>query len=557
MERQINQGGVRTLFLVFLAITLSIWGCDNALRTQVTKEDQPQTVKSKIDGNSVITVSASDFYTANAAYTDKVIKRLSKNGAAIVEAFNQSIRAKTNGTYTISAHFVTFDDLRSTSHYKTKSANNLLDDLSSHIRVEYQDGSTEEFVLTLEKHYGGAQFSQNNKETLSEEHTWLALAPSRFYIREDEQGNEIYPVTFPAVSLDNPEVEIEVTLQEDGRLSWPPETKQKSTLASTSDQNKMIFVGGTPVMEPTNVKPCGCGGGGGGAGGGGSGGGDEPPEIMADEVQMGAYPFLALETIRTHADGDNEGDSWELQMYVDATEAVEAHTFGRKWEYVFDMKYGENGLPLAWGDGKWWQVLGGSLVVISRLINQEIFDVASVEYGSVFTGPNTRTIAVDGRVYETPDINYKEVDYNFTNMRTWELAPTYSGPKTFKYEEVGRSNYIPIVLLNDETFSLVAVEDDKRYHEMSTLTGSYEDKPVQTFNMKTRQYEEKLITIEAYNHLTGNSDDIVQGTGVNNINRASVNNAVNYQNKLKITAPNGFQYKFKKVFVEAPRYSPN
>jgi len=524
-----------------------MWGCDNALRTHDTKEEQ--TVRSKIDGNPVIAVSASDFYNAKSVHTDKVIEHLSKNGAAIVEAFNQPIRAKSQGT---TANFVTFDDLRSMSHYKAKDANNLLDDLSSHIRVEYEDGSTEAFVLTLEKHYGRKQFSKNKTDVLSEENTWLALAPSRFYIREDKQGNEIFPVTFPAVSLDNSEMEIEVTLHEDGSLSWPSKAKQKSTLTSASDRNEMIFVDGTAVMEPAYVQPCEtCDG-----GGGGSGGGDETIEITADEVQMVALPFLALETIRTHADADQEGDSWELQMYVDATEAVESNTFERRWEFVFDTKYGENGLPLAWGEGKWWQVLGGSILIISRFVRGDYSGAASVEYGSVFDGWNHRTISVDGRVYETPDVDYKNIDYNFTNMRTWEMTPTYSGPKTFKYEEVSRHDFFPVVLLNDETFSLVAVEDDKNYPIMSTLTGSYEDKPVQTYNMETRQYEEKVITIEAYNHLFGNSDDILQGTGVSNINSANVDDAVNYNDRFTTIAPNGFKYKFVRTYIEAPHYDP-
>lgn len=91
---------------------------------------------------------------------------------------------------------------------------------------------------------------------------------------------------------------------------------------------------------------------------------------------------------------------------------------------------------------------------------------------------------------------------------------------------------------------------------MSTLTGGSENKNIDALNMANGQYETKLFTIDAYNHLTGNSDDIIDGTGVFNINLANVN-YINNIADLKFTAPDGFKWEFVKVNRTAPFYDPN
>lgn len=92
---------------------------------------------------------------------------------------------------------------------------------------------------------------------------------------------------------------------------------------------------------------------------------------------------------------------------------------------------------------------------------------------------------------------------------------------------------------------------------MSTLTGSSEDKVIDAFNMETGQYESKLFTVDAHNHLMGNSDDIIDGTGVTNINQQNVQYILNHQGNIEFTAPGGFKWNFVVVTRNVPKVDPN
>lgn len=387
----------------------------------------------------------------------KVVNHLSKSGTEIVQSFNKRIQGKARPTQTV---LVGFKELKTTKSYlanKTSDAHNLLSDLSSQIKVINLDGTTENFGLLLTKGYNPKQANS----TIDKQNTWIALDPARFYVKEDRNGEEIFPIIFPATSLDDPNIKVNVTLHQDGTLTWPTEsTNDMAANITSSGTQEMLYVTPTPMIiqpceedgGPGNQFPCDDGGG--GDTGGGDGGGQDD-NLPVEDIQMPSFPFLAVKSIYTTHDGDPSG-GWELQMYVDATDAVQSSMFERRWNYVFDRRYGQNGLLLAWGDGHWWQVFGGSLLIVTQFITGNYQGAASLEFGSIFSGWNSRTIAVDGRVYEAPDVNYKNTTYNFTNMRTWELVPNYiSGPASYHYEESAHSNYFPAVLLGGDTFSIV------------------------------------------------------------------------------------------------------
>ncbi|MBN2731478.1 MAG: hypothetical protein JXR26_03510, partial [Balneolaceae bacterium] len=393
-----NRGGY---FNVVLALLFAISECSD--NTPLSQKEQSGQQISQIDGKPIISISAADYYQADSDYIDKVINRLSHNGRAVVEAMNKQISLKANKLQNANsdAIFVGLSELKSTSSYKNKSTNssNSLEDLSSHIRVLSEDGWVEEFELILEPHRGASRFANTTSAKLSAGSTWLALNPDHFYVQEDAQGNEIWPVTFPAVSVDDPDREIEVTLDRDGTLTWPSGVQNKSN--SVSSENQMVYMDNMAVMDPciddgpggggTQIDPC---GGGGGGTGGGSGGNIEHPAFQGINT-----PFLAIKTIRTDGTGDGSGGS-ELQMYVEPESYSGSTDFDRQWEYAFDIKYGEKGLPVTFGDGSFFEILGALLLFVTDN------DLArSIEAGSIFEGYNSRTYGLDMRIYETPDVN--------------------------------------------------------------------------------------------------------------------------------------------------------
>ncbi|NBC67266.1 MAG: hypothetical protein GVY07_16615 [Bacteroidetes bacterium] len=509
------------------------------------------------DGNPVISISDADYYNGNSEYINKVIERLSSNGETIIEAMNTQLIGKANkaqeaetGTEAI---IIGLSELRSTRTYKSNSIKKSysLDDLSSEIRVVDNNGDVERFELVLEPHQGGNITGKSRSVSFNAASTWLALNPDHFYVTEDAEGNEIWPVSFPAVSIDNSERIIEVSLDRDGTLSWPSNVQSKSRTTIQSTHNNLVYLDNLAILEPCfqdyDVQPieeiCGDDTGGGGIGDSPNDYGPNPPDrFLSSEIET--VPFLAIKTIRLDGTGDGSGSA-ELQMHVDPSYVTYDDNFRRGWQYTFDHKRGINNRPLWFNDFSFFSLFSQSFRLYTN-ISGTIRSSAE----SVFSGRNTRTFAADTRIYQTPDVNNENVDYNFTNMRTWSYYnfPAFGS----SYGEGSQLNYFPIVPLNNTSrWRVLLMEDDKNYPYASGNGRSTLAHNVQTFNMGNGTYNNIYTKVDANNHSNGSSDDLMWHSGISNITEANVNARLGGDSQITAVSPGGFKYVLKKIFRTA------
>lgn len=509
------------------------------------------------DGNPVISISDVDYYNGNSEYINNVIERLSYNGEAIIEAMNTQLMGKTNkaqeaetGTKAI---IIGLSELRSTRTYKSNSIKKSysLDDLSSEIRVVDNNGDVERFELVLEPHQGGNITGKSKSVSFNAASTWLALNPDHFFVTEDAEGNEIWPVSFPAVSIDNPERKIEVSLDRDGTLSWPSNVQSKSRTTIQSTHNNLVYLDNLAILEPCFQDSdgqqleeiCGDDTGGGGIGDSSNDYGPNPPDrFLSSEIET--VPFLAIKTIRLDGTGDGSGSA-ELQMHVDPSYVTYDDKFRRGWQYTFDHKRGINNRPLWFNDFSFFSLFSQSFRLYTN-ISGTIRSSAE----SVFSGRNTRTFAADTRIYQTPDVNYENVDYNFTNMRTWSYYnfPSFGS----SYGEGSQMNYFPIVPLNNTSrWRVLLMEDDKKYPYASGNGRSTLAHNVQTFNMGNGTYNNTYTKVDANNHSNGSSDDLMWHSGISNITEANVDARLGGDSQITAVSPGGFKYVLKKIFRTA------
>lgn len=513
---------------------------------------------------------------------DKVIGHLSKSGNAIVKAYNREAQLKTRVGQTVALSFNEIQSPSSIAADKT-NANSLLDNLSSHIRVQYPDGSINEFTLTLRKARNGGRVAAN-QIAANKTSTWIALDPERFYVKENDQGNEIYPVTFLATSMKNPDVKVEVTLHRNGILTWPSENTSNfssNTAANmaASSQRQMMYVTAVPVMTSYMIEPCiepgppECGnppppppG-----GGGDDGGGNDEGTVAANELQMGdddKIPFLAIKTLRFITD---ENNAKEVNMFVAPAIAdvdnnpFTYYSFSRKWNYSFSEKTGRRGFEhtVFGGDGLWNTVKGIIGILKPNYPYVDVKGIINIIFpGGIFNNRNHNTTAADLRVYHVPDVDYEGVEYHFTNMQTWiwSVEPTYGYPPLeMRYVKAGKEDYFPVTALLNTTFRMVLVDDDEEYSHMATLEGNNEDEWIGSFNMQSGTYESTYTIIEAedVNNLFGASDDIMNDSGVTHIDLQNFNAILGNQNALTLISPSGFKWEFVKVYRSLPIWNPN
>lgn len=413
---------------------------------QADETNKPSNEISKIDGKPIININEADFYDSDllSEFRDKLA---ASHGRAIIQAINEQFTLSESQ----STPLVAVKDLDDYATVKgTKTNGNITEIGSSHLRIHREDGETEDYVLTLRPYQKSPSqvvtkgAGEMNK--LSAANTYLALSPDRFYLQDDENGNEQWPITFPAVSLEDPTNEITVTFNKEGLVST---SLDKSKATNQSSEPQLVLMEGTSAStsdcDETSID---CGG--------GSGGGSEHPEYQGIDSYI-----LSIKTIRLDGTGDGDNAS-ELQMHVDPVPSEGFSRFERKWEYAFDRKYGEKGLPVTFGDGGFFKVLGALLLFIT---DNDLF--RSIETGSIFEGMNSRTYGLDMRIYETPDVDNELVNYNFTNMRTWEERLPFPPDIQIDYEEVAATDYFPAVLLNSSTFRVLLMEDDTDYPEAS------------------------------------------------------------------------------------------
>jgi hypothetical protein len=143
-------------------------------------------------------------------------------------------------------------------------------------------------------------------------------------------------------------------------------------------------------------------------------------------------------------------------------------------------------------------------------------------------------------------VNNENVDYHFTNMRTWSYIdyPILGS----SYGEKPRLNYFPIVPLNNNSrWRVLLMEDDKKYPYASARRRSTLAHNVQTFNMGTGTYSIIYTRVDANSHSNGSSDDLMWHTGISNITEANVNARLGGNSEITAVSPGGFKYVLKKI----------
>src|SRR5699024_9688475 len=82
------------------------------------------------------------------------------------------------------------------------------------------DGEVDNFVLTIRPYIDDpSQLTAAADVAFDTKSTYLALSPDRFYLQDDENGNELWPVTFPAVNLADSTDIISLTFNKEGFVS--------------------------------------------------------------------------------------------------------------------------------------------------------------------------------------------------------------------------------------------------------------------------------------------------------------------------------------------------
>lgn len=197
-EEEEREGVILALLLVFSA-------CSDQSLTAERQHKLGQKI-SDIDGKQIINIRVADLYRNGLLdqYRDKLA---ANHGRSIVRALNEQTRLKSLQE----GRSVLVKDLNSYAKNTTSAP----EVGSSHIRITDPEGDIEDFVLTLRKYVDNPQKmvakGLAGAHQISAETTYLALSPDRFYLEDDKYGNEQWPITFPAVSLDDPTDKIEVT----------------------------------------------------------------------------------------------------------------------------------------------------------------------------------------------------------------------------------------------------------------------------------------------------------------------------------------------------------
>jgi hypothetical protein len=146
---------------------------------------------------------------------------------------------------------------------------------------------------------------------VTSEQIFVAWDVDRFYVEEDEEGEEIYPATFPAFSLDNPNLVATIELSRDG--SYTATTTAKLAADKLTQANiELLYI--TPIEK----EPL------------------DDPDTVPDDFQLDPYdagPHLKMVSMVIGYTGDGSGNS-ELQMYVEQGDNY-GDKFSKRWDYDF------------------------------------------------------------------------------------------------------------------------------------------------------------------------------------------------------------------------------
>ena len=369
------------------------------------------------------------------------------------------------------------------------------DQLSTHFKIINEDGSYEEFLMGIRAYVNNITQYQKTISTTQNDDVWIALNPDKFYLEDDDDGNEIWPVTFTANHITDESRSIEVVFDKNGLVSASEIGKFKQS--SISNPNLMF-------LEPIVIEPCfpimqksvsdDCDGGGGGYNP------TNPPsrvndwsrgEFTGDGVGTNTYVVLKKMSLATTGDGDGAA---ELQMFVKKSDN-DLHNFPVSYKYRFDRVWRSN--PYT------------------------VYDDNTIIQGAD-KGGWTNTY------YEVPDINHDGVDYSFDNITRYKTDVLFG-----HYTE--SVDYFPLFNLTQSQgpWRFALSDDDKDYADMSRrrIGSSYILMDVNTYDMDTETWQLTETGFTTRSHTYGSSDDPNLESGVRNITESNMQRLVNGNNE--------------------------
>ncbi|MGM0586848.1 MAG: hypothetical protein ACQETE_00395 [Bacteroidota bacterium] len=160
---------------------LTISGCGDSLTNSVNKIDE-----SEIKGERI---EAEAFYTLKAPVLKKVNDVVYKNRETLLREYKGK-RSSKDGFFI--QPISNLDD--------TKSKSGSTSDVPVYSVVE-ENGTVENITLSITNHLAPGKYKAGGDAQLSEENVWIAYNVDKFYVTEDEDGNDIWPVTIPATNL--------------------------------------------------------------------------------------------------------------------------------------------------------------------------------------------------------------------------------------------------------------------------------------------------------------------------------------------------------------------
>ena len=452
---------------------------------------------SPLDGKKIIHIQDKDFL--NNAYLEAYKEQLiTQYGSNLIDAVNdQVIKAKKNPG--VAGEVLLLKDIPTIKAKTTGQA------LSSHIRVTDKDGKAEDFVLGI-RHYveDGRKYSKQIGSGVSEDNTWIALDPDRFYLEDDENGEEIWPITFEALHVGDVNRVLSVTFGKEGLLSAQEEGKAKMNSDPT-----LLFLDSSPMLEqpcddPSSIDNCNDGGGS-GSGGSGSRINDWSRGPSTGTIESNSTYFV-IKSMRLAATGDGAGSS-ELQLFIKKDDNYQ-NNMPVSYKYRFDKVYRSN-------------------------------PYSGYSHNTLIEGADKG--GFPKFYYQVPDINNKGQDYNFNIVR-YETIP--NGQYVTSYVD-----YFPLINLTQQggIWRFVLSDDDKDYPDFSQRRSNSYAGNIQTLHMDTGTWAPVYTGFTTRSHTYGSSDDPIQESGVRRITETNILNLVNFDNNfssIKWYGSDSFKYTF-------------
>ena len=250
-----------------------------------------------------------DFHTLNNEFAEHLPNRLHQNKEAVLRLVNEE-RFEKAVNYVDDYYEVPIANL------KGSPAKSLAESGEGYIKVTFPD-QDRIFDVSLVPHISPATLKKsvpyNNK--LQSEEVFIAWDVDRFYIEEDADGKELYPVTFPVFSLEDPDFEVDVTLYRDGTLEWGGITEKNVSKNELQNSDPSLLYITTTECTTCIIPPD-----------DGSGGG-----FPTFEPVTGSH--LAMVSMMLGKSGDGSGNS-ELQMYIEENDNYSLK-FSKYWGYDF------------------------------------------------------------------------------------------------------------------------------------------------------------------------------------------------------------------------------